>query len=152
MKVIGGRFQIICVFLWICCKFVIQSKISFLGSKWWQNVGQICHLLKKLYLANFTLAKSIDIWLLFLNSMEWPAISRLFQNIRNFLRNRHFWEILQKNMKNQKSVFQVQKLWRILIIFFLQKFHRKVNFFTVLSFLSKLYFLRSPYDSTTSNI
>ena len=63
MKGIRGGFQIINLFLWICCNFFIHSKITLFGR---QNLGQICHLLTEL-LGYLPLAKMIHIFKLSLN-------------------------------------------------------------------------------------
>ena len=64
----------------------IHSKITLFGGK---NLGQS-------YWTNFPLAESIHIWLLFLNTIESPAQSRLFKNIRNFRENMHSCQISLK--------------------------------------------------------
>ena len=46
MKGIGGGFQIIFVFLSICCNFFIHSKITLFGG---QNLVQIYYLLRELF-------------------------------------------------------------------------------------------------------
>ena len=115
-------------------QFIIQFTWTF-------QIGQ------KSYLINFSLIKSIHICqfslfvvLFKLESFEWLAILRVFENIGNFLENRHFVKFHKKNPEKSFKCHNSKTIMTFLIVFF-TLFHFFVKFF-----------LRSPYSSTAFNI
>ena len=90
MKNIGSGFQIMYAFLCICCNFYIHNTMTlFVGQIFWGR-----------YWTNFLLAKKIRVRQLSLNTIELPGKSMVFENIWNFLENKHLCEISLKIPKN----------------------------------------------------
>ena len=71
---IGGRFQIIYAFIWICWNFFIRSKIRLFGGKIWVKYD----LIWSSYFTNFPLAKFIYIWILLLNCLQNQGFLKTF--------------------------------------------------------------------------
>ena len=122
---IGGKLQVIYIyeFLWICCNFFIHSKITLLGGKIWVKFV----IFSGRCLTNFPSAKSIHIWHLPLNTIEWLAKSEVFENTWIFVKICIFVKFHKQFTKNQRNYIS-QKLS---IHHFLPNFSRKVIFFTL---------------------
>ena len=111
-----------------------------------------------------------NIWQIFLNTIELLAKSKVFENIWNFLKNRHLCKISQKIHKNQaKKCLDSKKLrhFEILIaacqatikrftkkswIIFTKFFPINDFIYTFLFFNSNFICLRTPNGSTAFNI
>ena len=110
MKENSGTFQNLNAFLWICSNFLIYSKITFSECKICVKYLVFC----RSCLTNFPLAKLVHLCQLSLNTIERVAISRVFENIWNCLKNRDFCEILLKNQKgdiyNKKNIKNIEIL------------------------------------------